>query len=211
MKSRNIENWFSLFGVVAFIFYFLHVFIGQAYYPGYNWLSQAVSDLTAADSASYMIATRYSSLYGMFSCIAALFLCVIVRKRFNKTFRIGIYLYAIMNFVSNVGYTLFPLSGSGFQGRFSDVMHLYVVTSGVVILSIVSLVLIGIGGFKKNGNKTIALLSISTLILLFIGSIGMNAVPKEYFGIMERLSVFSIVTYTFILGVFGFVIGKEYN
>ena len=100
MKNRQIENWFSLFGVLAFIFYFLHIFMGQANYPGYSWMKQAVSDLTATNSISYAIATRYSSLYGMFSCIGTLFLCIIVRDRFNKLFRVGIYLYSVMNFVS---------------------------------------------------------------------------------------------------------------
>jgi hypothetical membrane protein len=209
MRRRGLENWFSLFGLVAFVFYFLHVFVGQANYPGYDWMRQAVSDLTAADSASYMVASRFSSLYGLFSCLGTLFLCLVVRGRFNKVMRIGMYLYALMNFVSNVGYTLFPLSGSGFQGGFTDIMHLYVVTFGVVMLSIVSLVLIGVGGLKKNGNRVISILGFAALLLMFVGSIGMNVVAKDHFGILERFSVFSVVAYTCILGVFGFVIGAE--
>jgi hypothetical membrane protein len=67
MKSRTFENWLCLSGVAACVFYFMHVFIGAANYPGYDWVKQAVSDLTAEGSASYMVATRYTTLYGTFS------------------------------------------------------------------------------------------------------------------------------------------------
>lgn len=111
-------------------------------------MSQAVSDLTTADAPSFAIASRFSSLYGLFSCVCCLALCLLARGKFNKATRLGIYFYTIMNFVSNAGYSLFPLSGKGYQGRFQDIMHLYVVTAGVVLLSIVSLALIAFGGFR---------------------------------------------------------------
>lgn len=136
----------SLSGVVAAVFYFLHVYYGMRDYPGYSSLAQAVSDLTAVDAPSYVVASRLSALYSMFSVIGCTFVYLIVSSKTNKTFRIGIGLYTIMNWVSAVGYTLFPLSGREFQGTFQDVMHFYVVTPTVVLLSIVSLVLISVGG-----------------------------------------------------------------
>jgi hypothetical protein len=113
-----------------------------------------------------------------------------------------------MNFLSAVGYTLFPLSGSGFQGKFADIMHLYVITFGVVILSILSLVLIIIGGFRSKGNKAIASLALVALASMFFGSMGMNVISKNYFGLLERFSVYSVVVYTAVLGVFGFLTDK---
>lgn len=204
MGKRTLENWISLSCVIAFLFYFLHVIIGQNNYPDYNWMKQAVSDLTAIDSPSYGIALRYSSLYGAFACIGCFSLCILIREKFNRQLRVGIYLYSVMNMLSYVGYTLFPLSGKGYQGQFQDIMHLYVVTIGVILLSIISLIFIGISGFKKNGNRIIGILGFCSLLMMFIGSIGMNFVSKEYFGILERFSVFGAVIYTCILGIFGF-------
>ena len=109
-----------------------------------------------------------------------------------------------MNWVSSVGYTLFPLSGKGFQGSFQDIMHLYVVTITVVLLSIVSLILIFIGGRRNKETKIIAILGLISLLLMFIGSIGTGLAPKELFGVLERFSVFSGVIYTALLGLFGF-------
>ncbi|MFN8382520.1 MAG: DUF998 domain-containing protein [Anaerolineales bacterium] len=203
MNSKLIRL-LCLSGVIAAIFYFLHIYYGIQNYPAYSSLSQAVSDLTATDAPSFVIASRLSALYSMFAVLGCTFLCLIVTNQINKTFRLGIYLYTIMNWVSSIGYTLFPLSGKGYQGTFQDIMHFYVVTIAVVLLSIASLILIFIGGRRNKETKVIAILGLIALISMFFGSIGTGAAPKEYFGIFERFSVFSVVIYTAVLGLFGF-------
>lgn len=88
-----------------------------------------------------------------------------------------------MNWVSSVGYTLFPLSSKGFQGTFQDIMHFYVVTISVVLLSIISLILIFIGGRKYRETKWASILALVTLLFMFSGSIGTGIVPAEHFGL----------------------------
>ena len=202
--NSKLVRLLCLSGVVAAVFYFLHVYYGIQNYPNYSNMSQAVSDLTATDAPSFVIASRFSALYSMFAVLGCTFLCLIVTDQINKTFRLGIYLYTIMNWVSSIGYTLFPLSGKGYQGTFQDIMHFYVVTIAVVLLSIVSLILIFIGGRRNKETKAIAILGLAALLLMFLGSIGTGVAPKEYFGILERFSVFSVVIYTALLGLFGY-------
>ncbi len=202
--NSKLVRLLSLSGIVAAVFYFLHVYYGIQNYPNYSSMSQAVSDLTATDAPSYIIASRFSALYSMFAVLGCTFLCLIITNQINKTFRLGIYLYTIMNWVSSIGYTLFPLSGKGYQGTFQDIMHLYVVTIAVVLLSIVSLILIFIGGRRNKETKAIAILGLIALLLMFLGSIGTGVAPKEYFGVLERFSVFSVVIYTALLGLFGY-------
>lgn len=204
MHSTKLVRLLSLSGAMAAVFYFLHIYFGIQNYPNYDSLSQAVSDLTAIDAPSFAVASRLSSLYSLFSVIGCTFLCLIVSNQVNKTFRLGIYLYTIMNWVSSIGYTLFPLSGKGFQGSFQDIMHLYVVTITVVLLSIVSLILIFIGGRRIKETKVIAIVGLVALLFMFMGSIGTGISPKEYFGVFERFSVYGVVIYTALLGVFGF-------
>ena len=206
--NSNSVRLLSLSGVVAAVFYFLHVYFGTQNYPNYNSFSQAVSDLTATDAPSFVIASRFSALYSLFSVLGCTFLCLIVSNQINKTFRLGIYLYTIMNWVSSVGYTLFPLSSKGFQGTFQDIMHFYVVTISVVLLSIASLILIFIGGRRNEETKGIAILGLIALLSMFLGSIGTGVAPKEYFGVFERFSVYSVVIYTALLGLFGYTYKK---
>ncbi len=202
--NSKLVRLLSLSGTVAAVFYFLHVYFGIQNYPNYNSLSQAVSDLTAVDAPSFAVASRFSALYSLFSVLGCTFLCLIVSNQINKVFRFGVYLYTIMNWVSSIGYTLFPLSSKGYQGAFQDIMHYYVVTIPVVLLSIVSLILIFLGGRKNKETKVIAILGLITLLSMFLGSIGTGVAPEEYFGVFERFSVFGVVIYTALLGLFGY-------
>ena len=48
----------------------------------------------------------------------------------------------------------------------------------------------------------VVLLSIISLILIImVGALGMNIVPKEYFGIVERFSVFAATGFQAVLGM----------
>ena len=205
MKNRKLTNWFCLSGVIGLVFYILHDIVGAMYYPNYDWMSQAVSDLTATSAPSFVIASGLSSIYGIFSCLCCAMVCVVVQGKANRILRLGVYLFTAMSFISAVGYALFPLSESGFAGSFQDIMHLYVVTALVVVLSIVSLVLIAVGGFKSKGNKPLAVISLISLGFMFLGVIGVNAVPADYFGIPERFSVYSAVVFTAFLGGYGYL------
>ena len=77
-----------------------------------------------------------------------------------------------MIWVSGVGYTLFALSSKGFQGTSQDIMHFYVVTIIVVLLSIVFLILIFIGGRQNKETKVIAVLGLIVLLPMFLGRVG---------------------------------------
>lgn len=204
MMNTKFIRLLSLAGILSAVFYFLHVYFGIQNYPNYDSLSQAVSDLTATDAPSFIMASRFSALYAMFSVLGCTILCLIVSNQVNRTFRFGIYLFTIMTWLSAIGYTLFPLSGKGYQGTIQDIMHVYFVTIPVVLLSIISLLLIFVGGRKNKETKLIAVLGLFTLLLMFVGSIGTGVAPQANFGIFERFSVYSVVIYTALLGLFGF-------
>jgi len=162
--KRTLIHWFCLSGPLSVLFYALHDIIGGRNYPGYDWKRQAVSDLTAKDAPSFVVASSYSSIYGLFNGICCTLLCLLMEKSEKERsdsknghgyghgliFRLGIYTFALMNFVSAIGYSLFPLTGSGYDGSFQSFVHVYIVTVAVVLLSIISLILIAVGSFKGN-------------------------------------------------------------
>lgn len=203
MQKRKLINWLCLSGIVAAIFYLLHDIIGIANYPSYDWASQAVSDLTATDAPSFTIASGLSHVHGITSCLCCALVCILAQKEKNKTLRLGIYFFSIMNLISAVGYSIFPLSSAGYDGSFQSFMHVYVVTIAVVLLSIVSLILIAVGALKSK-KKALGILAIISLVLMFVGAVGSGNVPKEIFGIFERFSTYSAVAFTAILGIYGF-------
>ena len=203
MKNKKLINYLSLSGVVSIVFYLLHDIVGAVNYPGYNWTSQAVSDLTATDAPSFVIASGFVTVYKILSCLCCALLCVLIGGEKKKSLRLGVYLFAIMNFISAIGYALFPLSSAGYDGSLQSFVHVYILTALVVLLSIVSLVLIAIGAFKSR-YRLLGVLAIFALALMFVGAVGSGSVPKEIFGIFERFSAYSAVAFTGVLGVFGF-------
>ena len=198
-NKRKLINWLGLIGIIQLISYTTAVVFSPTAFPGYDWKSMAVSDLSAVDAPSRMLWDQLSAFYNVGSVVCSTCVSIYVsdKKVSTKLFRLGIYLFTIMNWISNVGYKMFPLSDSGKDiAGFQEIMHM-VVTAAVVLLSIVSLVLLIIVGC--NG-----IWAIIALILMFAGAIGSGAVPKEYFGIFERFSTFSAVGFNAVLGVYLF-------
>jgi hypothetical protein len=198
--KRTRINYLGLLGIVSLVSYTFAVLFSPLDYPGYDWISQAVSDLSASDAPSLLLWQRLSALYGVCALVSIMMVCVYIRGKLTRTIRHGIYTFAYMEWISSIGYTLFPLSSAGFSGTFNDIMRVYVVTALVVILSVVSLILIMIGGYRNRKYASLAVWATIALAFMFAGSVGAGAVPRAYFGIVERCSVFSTVSFNAVLG-----------
>jgi len=201
--KRTLINWMGLLGVISLLSYTAAVVFSPLAYPGYNWMAQAVSDLSAANAPSLSLWNQLSCLYGVCGIVTNMMVCVFVQDKLTRTLRAGIYSFAAMSWISFVGFSLFPLSSSGYGGAFQDVMHM-VCTALVVILSIISLVLIMVGGYKNRTYRSIAVWATIALAMMFSGAIGTGLAPKAYFGIVERLSVFAAVGFQAVLGLYLF-------
>ena len=207
MKDKKTRiHWLGLLGLASFISYAAAVVFAPLAYPGYDWMRQAVSDLSAANAPSAALWNQLSSLYGVAGITCIMVVCVAIQDKFNKPLRLGIYLFALMFWVSVVGFSAFPLSESGTGGAaFQDIMHL-VVTAVVVTLSIASFSFIMIGGYYKKRFVSLAVYATAALFLMFIGAIGTGLAPAEYFGIFQRFSnVVSVNGFLAVMGIYLFM------
>ena len=197
-------KYISLFGIIGVAFYFMHIIFGKMFYEGYNPLSQAISDLTAINSSSRKIASIFAFLYGIFSIIFSIGFFNYFYGKINIFITIGSLFFCIMTVISFLGYTLFPLSVISSEvrnsGTFQDKMHLFV-TILVVATTIVSIILYSIGFMKTNDFKYLGFISIIAFLLLLIGATLVNILPKDYFGIAERINIYSIMIYSGIISI----------
>ena len=201
MKKKLI-NWVGLLGIISLISYVMAVIITPMAYPGYNWMEQAVSDLSADNAPSKALWDQLSALYGSCGIVSVTCASVFVadNRVSSRLFRTGIYLFAIMTWVSEVGYRMFPLVDAGKEiASFQEVMHI-VVTALVVLLSITSLLVLIIAGFRQSEVRTLGRLAAIALAMMMIGAIGTGIAPPQYFGIVERCSVFAATGFNGILG-----------
>ena len=204
--NRTLINWVGLTGLLALISYVAAMIIAPMAYPGYNWMEQAVSDLSAETAPSRQLWDQVSVLYSAGSVVCATCTAIFVseKKVSTKLFRVGIYLFVIMNWVSRIGYGMFSLSDAGKEiDTFPEIMHM-VVTASVVMLSIAGLGCLIVAGFKNKGVRGEGIWASVALVMMFMGPIGMSAVPPQYFGIFERFSVLAAVGYNAILGIYLF-------
>ena len=199
-KKKSLVNYCGLLGVVAFLSYTAAVVFSPLAYPGYDWMAQAVSDLSASNAPSLHLWNQLSSLYNVCTLVCTMMVCVGIQNKKTKLLRVGIYLFTIMEWISAVGFGMFPLSDSGYAGTFQEKMHIFS-TAIVVLLSIVSLALIIIAGVKDNSSRSYGIFAAIALGMMMIGAMGMNVVPKDYFGIVERFSVFAVTGYNAVLGI----------
>ena len=199
MKKTLIQK-LGLLGIVSFLSYTAAVVFSPLAYPGYNWMAQAVSDLSAADAPSLALWNQLSALYSVCEVVCATVVCIGMQGRKTKLLRTGIYMFAVMEWISAIGYRMFPLSSSGYAGAFQDIMHM-VITAAVVLLSIISLVLIIIAGIKNKSCRSYGICAGIALFMMLVGAMGMKIEPADYFGIIERFSLFAATGFNAALGL----------
>ena len=209
--NRKLIQWLGLTGVVALLSYTAAVLLSPLAYPGYDWMAQAVSDLSAEAAPSRTLWSQLAAPYDICGVVCATCVSVYVseHKVASRLFRVGIYLFAIMNWVSAVGYGMFPLSDGGKEiVSFQEGMHI-AVTVLVVLLSIASLIALILAGFRKGGTRGIGIWAAAALGMMLIGSVGTGVAPPQYFGIVERFSVFAAVGFNAVLGLYLFAGFRE--
>ena len=226
MKTKTERiNKLGLLGVVSLLSYTAAVIFSPLAYPGYDWMSQAVSDLSAANAPSLGLWNQLSSLYEICGIVSVTLVLIFIQGRMNRTLRTGIYLFTSMQWISAVGFSMFPLSDSGyseaaqdmgdamslmFSGPFQDIMHM-VVTILVIVLSVIVLIVIIVGGFRKRRYVSLAVWASAALLMMFIGPLGMAVAPKDYAGLFERFGVFAATGFNAVLGVYLFSGFKAYK
>lgn len=88
--KRTLINWLGILGLISLLSYIAAVVFSPMAYPEYNWMAQAVSDLSANNAPSKRLWNRLASLYSPCVIVSIMMVCVEVRNKLNKTIRAGI-------------------------------------------------------------------------------------------------------------------------
>ncbi len=206
--KKTLTQRLGLLGVVSLLSYTAAVVFSPLAYPGYDWMAQAVSDLSAANAPSLALWNQLSALYNACEVVCVTVVCIGIQGQKTRLLRTGIYLFAVMEWISAIGYRMFPLSDSGYAGAFQDVMHM-VVTAAVVLLSIVSLSIIIAAGARSRDCRSYGVCAAIALGMMLVGALGMKLVPAGYFGVVERFSVFAATGFNAALGIHLFCTDAE--
>jgi len=83
-SKKTFINWFGLLGVVSFISYAAAVVFSPLDYPGYDWRSQAVSDLSAVNAPSLALWNQLSGFYGISGITCIMMVCVAIQSKHSR-------------------------------------------------------------------------------------------------------------------------------
>ena len=95
--KRDFINYCGLLGIVSFLSYTAAVVFSPLDYPGYNWMAQAVSDLSASNAPSLGLWNQLSSLYNVSTLICAMMVCAGIQGRGSriKAWNLSFYCYGM--------------------------------------------------------------------------------------------------------------------
>lgn len=108
--NEKLSRRLGWLGLVSLLSYTAAVAFSPLAYPGYDWMSQAVSDLSADSAPSRVLWSQLGALYMPCGIVCVTMCCVTIKDHYSRVVRAGIYLFALMNWISTVGYTMFPLT-----------------------------------------------------------------------------------------------------
>ena len=81
MMKRNLIHWLGLTGIIALLSYTAAVVFSPLAYPGYDWMAQAVSDLSAESAPSRMLWNQIAALYGVCSVVCATCVSIYISEK----------------------------------------------------------------------------------------------------------------------------------
>ena len=113
MKKKTMLQKQGLLDLVSFLSYTAAVVFAPLAYPDYNWMAQAVSDLSAADAPSLALWNRLSALYSVCEVVCVTAVCLGMQGRKSGLLRTGITLFAAMEWVSAVSIVISACSRIG--------------------------------------------------------------------------------------------------
>lgn len=198
---------FSLFGIIAPIFYIVPTIIGGLLRPGYNHLFNSVSDLLASGASNKKFLVPLFTIYPVLLSIFGFGIYSTLRSHpaplNSPTGLAGFILIGFgVGILGILTMTIFPQDQQGTPMTKPGLMHLILV--GIQAVSaMAAIILIGLW-FNTNGLSGYFIYSLITFILLITtGIISMIGGVKKsrYMGLYERLNVVSILQWLIVIGI----------
>lgn len=209
---KKVNSFLFPLGMAGVLFYLAHTIIGRILWKGYNPITTDISSLTANGAPNAHLLRIFTSIYG--TCMILFVIALLIKsfKEYHNLLKTGFIILIIMQLTSMFGYNLFPLSGNETEMNFQNLMHI-IVTVVVVFTTIASSFFISFGYLKQEKMKGLGKLTLVMAILITVfGSlnpIGMS-LKLNILGLTERLAVYSIQTFMFILSYYYTFLENKY-
>lgn len=198
----SLSDVLMLSGMMAIVFYVLHVVIGGIKWKGYSHLQQPISDLTATGAPNRELMLTLTTIYGLLALLFAVSFAIFKSQEHSHLVLFGGFAFIVLHLVS-ILYLLFPQDLPGAKATLKGRLHIFITTL-IVPFTILTPFLMGFGFISEPQWHKFGMYSIITgiLILVFGGTTAIFYAKRlPYFGLIERLNIGTLQVWTFVFSL----------
>jgi hypothetical protein len=190
-------------GMLIPIIYIFMYLLGGALRPGYNHISDSVSELltpgTPKKSLLVVIQISYALLHVLFGVGVFHF----VRNSVDNALigRIGAWMIIALGLVT-IGTAIFPQDATGAPATVPGQIHKILVFGGLIPLSILSTLLIGLWLRRAEvfpGFDIYSFITVGAIVIM--GGVGGATAGTQFAGLVERIAAIVTQQWLFVLGL----------
>lgn len=175
-------------GVLSSVLYVGIDVVGALTYPNYNYLAQAISEMSAIGAPTGdLLAPLYRAWSLLFIAFAT---GVWIAGRARQPLRLSAGFMLAVAIVGS-GFALFPMSQRSAEPSFSDTVHL--VVAGLTMLLLSGAILVGARslerGFQRYSIATVAVMLVFFVLTMRDAPNVAADLPTPYMGLNERVSM----------------------
>ena len=194
---------FFICGMLIPVMYIFMYVLGGALRPGYNHISDSVSELLSPGAPNRSLITIIDLIYGLLHILFGIGVLQFIRgsEHNAQIGSIGAWMIIAVG-VAIVGTAIFPQDAMGTPATIPGKIHLILVFGALLPFSFLSTLLLGIW-FQRAGIFPVfavyTFISVGAIVLL--GGIGGAMAGTPYMGLGERISAIVIHQWLFVFAL----------
>ncbi len=189
-------------GILASLIYVATDIVAGMLWEGYNFTSQAISELSAIGAPTRPLVVTLGIIYDVLLIAFGLCVWVIAAGQRRALRLIG----GLLVGIGAIGFVWmqFPMHLRGAEMTFTDTIHWTI--AGVVVLLILLMIALGVIAYRKwfrlYSIGTLVTLLVVGMWLIFMGGAQIAAQQSTpFFGVMERITVYGYLAWVAVLAI----------
>ena len=194
---------FFICGMLIPVMYIFMYVLGAALRPGYNHISDSVSELLSPGAPNRSLITIIDLIYGLLHILFGIGVLQFIRGGEHNApiGNIGGWMIICAG-VAIVGTAIFPQDAMGTPATIPGKIHLILVFGALLPFSILSTLLLGIWLHRAGifpGFAVYTFISVGAIVL--VGGIGGSMTGTPFMGLGERISAIAIHQWLFVFAL----------
>lgn len=198
-----LRNFLFICGMLIPIIYISMYLLGGALRPGYNHISDSVSELLTTGAPNKPLLVVIQVIYALLYVLLGLGVFLFIQSTPDNALigLIGTWMIIALGFVT-IGTAIFPQDATGAPATVQGQVHKILVFGGLIPLSILSTLLIGLWSRRTAMFPLFDIYSFITVgAIVIMGGVGGATAETQFAGLVERIAAVVTQQWLFVLAL----------